>query len=139
MALRYCWLVLIGKKRYPIKSHHMQCLVTFVDKGCVLEGHKDVHEAVRDELYREDQERLSKRKRKGGLVDGTGVPYPPININVLLSQSTAHGIDVSTSIAAVDLTLSPLKIPGSTDRAVEEYTEWSAVRAHRTYPAIFDN
>ncbi|KAJ5903873.1 hypothetical protein N7504_006256 [Penicillium tannophilum] len=121
----HCWVDPMGKKHYPIRSHHIKRLITHVEKGGFLEGHTDVPEAVRDELYREEQERLAKGKRKGGHVDGTGVPYPPININVLPSQSTVHGLDVSTSKAAVDLTpLSPLEIPGSTDRAVEEYTEW---------------
>ena len=121
----HCWVDPMGKKHYPIKSYHIKRLITHVEKGGVLECHKDVPEAVRDELYREEEERLGKGKRKGGHVDGTGVPYPPININVLPSQSTVYGIDVSTSKAAGDLTaLSPLEIPGSTDRAVEEYTEW---------------
>lgn len=114
----------MGKKRYPIKSHHIKRLITHVEKGEVLEGHKDVPEAVRHQLYREEQERLTKGKRKGGHVDGTGVPYPPININVLPSQSTVHGLDVSTSKAAVLTPLSTLEIPDFTDRAVEEYTEW---------------
>ncbi|KAJ6088416.1 hypothetical protein N7486_009677 [Penicillium sp. IBT 16267x] len=102
----HCWVDPMGKKHYPIKSHHIKRLITHVEKGGVLEGHKDVPEAVRDELYREEEERLGKGKRKGG-------------------HSTVHGIDVSTSKAADDLTaLSPLEIPGSTDRAAEEYTEW---------------
>ncbi|KAJ5471943.1 hypothetical protein N7539_008512 [Penicillium diatomitis] len=129
----------IGKKHYPLKSYHIKRLIAHVKKGGVLEGHKDVPEAVRDELYREEQERLSKGKRKGGHVDGSRAPYPPININVLPSQSTIHGIDVSTSKAAVDLTaLSPLEIPGATDIAVEEYTEWLVSTVERdTLKAAF--
>jgi hypothetical protein len=38
-------------KNYPLKSHHIKRLITHVEKGGVLEGHKDVPEAVRDELY----------------------------------------------------------------------------------------
>lgn len=87
---------------------------------------------MRDELYREEQERLGKGKRKGGHVNRTGLPYPPININILPSQSTIYRIDVSISKAAAKLTaLSPLKILGSTDRAVEEYTEWLVSNVNR--------
>ncbi|KAJ5993437.1 hypothetical protein N7451_009161 [Penicillium sp. IBT 35674x] len=54
-------------------------------------------------------------------------------------QSTVHGIDVSASKAAVDLTaLSPLEIPGSTDIAVEKYTEWLVSTVERdTLKAAF--
>ncbi|KAJ5977200.1 hypothetical protein N7501_000542 [Penicillium viridicatum] len=67
-------------------------------EGGILESHKDVPEAVRDELYREEQQRLEKDKRKGGQAIGTGAPYPPINIlNVLLSQSSPYGLDICSS------------------------------------------
>jgi hypothetical protein len=80
----------MGKKHYPIKAHHIKRLITHVEEGGILESHKDVPEAVRDELYREEQQRLEKDKRKGGQAIGTGVPYPPINIlNVLPSQLLA--------------------------------------------------
>jgi hypothetical protein len=121
----HCWVDPMGKKHYPLKSHHIKRLITHVEKGGFLEGHKDVPEAVRDELYREEQERLGKDKRKGGHIIGTGVPYPPININVLPSQSTAHGLDISAPKAAGDLqVMSPLDIPGHRDVAVKEYGEW---------------
>jgi hypothetical protein len=69
----------IGKTHYPIKAHHIKRLITLRREG-VLEDHKDVPEAVRDKLYREEQERqerLGKYKRKGGPIIGSGVPYPP--------------------------------------------------------------
>lgn len=53
----YCWVDLIGKKHYPLKAHYIKRLITHVKKGGVLDGHKDVLEVVRDELYREEQER----------------------------------------------------------------------------------
>lgn len=118
-----------GEKHYPIKAHHIKRLITHVEKGGVLEGHKDVPEAVRDELYREEQERherLGKDKRKGGPVVGNGVPYPPCNIiNVLPLQPAAQGLDVSTSKAAIEpMSTSSLDIPGPRDVAVKEYGEW---------------
>jgi hypothetical protein len=44
----------MGKKHYPLKSYYIKRLITYVERGGVLEGHKDVLEAVRDELYREE-------------------------------------------------------------------------------------
>jgi hypothetical protein len=50
----------MGKKHYPLKAHHMRRLITHIEKGKILEGHKDVLEAIREELYREEQQRLDK-------------------------------------------------------------------------------
>jgi hypothetical protein len=115
----------MGKKHYPLKSHHIKCLITHVEKGGVLEGHKDVPDAVRDELYREEQDKLERDKRKGNHNTGTRSLYPPININVSSSQSAPHNLDVSAPKAAENLqNLSPLDIPGLRDVAVKEYGEW---------------
>ncbi|KAJ5300282.1 hypothetical protein N7508_007525 [Penicillium antarcticum] len=115
----------VGKKHYQLNTYHLRRLVTYVEKGGILDGHNDVPEAVREELYMEEQQRQENSSRKGGHFIGNGVPYPPININVLLSQSSAPGIDISGAQAAADLTsLSPLEIPGPRDEAVKEYGEW---------------
>ncbi|KAJ5194381.1 hypothetical protein N7491_001719 [Penicillium cf. griseofulvum] len=110
----------MGKRHYPLESHHIKRLISHFAEGGILESHKDVPEAVRDELY--EEQKLEKSKRKGGQAVGTGVQYPPININVLLSQSTAHEIDLSAHKALGEWqALSPLNIPGPRDLAVDEY------------------
>jgi hypothetical protein len=115
----------MGKKHYPIKAHHIKRLITHVEEGGILESHKDVPEAVRDELYREEQQRLEKDKRKGGQAIGTGASYPPINIlNVLPSQSSPYSLNISAPQPADDLTsMSRLDIPRPRDAAVKEYGE----------------
>jgi hypothetical protein len=95
----------MGKKHYQLKTHHMRRLVTHVEKGGVLDSHKDVPEGIREELYMEEQQRLEKDKRKGGPSLGSGVPYPPININVLPSQALEPGMDVSTAQQAAKPTI----------------------------------
>lgn len=116
----------MGKKHYPLKAHHIRRLITHVEKGGVLEGHKDVPEAVREELYREEQQRLDRDKYKGGNGLRQGVPYPPISIlNVVPSQPSAQRLHTSTSKTAIDSNpMSPLEIPGPRDAAVKEYGEW---------------
>ena len=58
-------------------------------------------------------------------IPGTGAPYPPININVLPSQPSAPGLDISATDAAVgSKAMNPLEIPGPRDEAVKEYGEW---------------
>lgn len=115
----------MGKKHYQLKTHHLKCLVTYVEKGGVLDGHRDVREMVCEDLYMEEQQRLEKNSCKGGCI-GNGVLYPPININVLPLQSSTTGLeDISAAQVAPDSKgLSPLDIPGPRDEAVKEYSEW---------------
>lgn len=122
----HCWVDLMGKKHYPLKAHYIKRLITYVKKGGVLEGLKDMPETVRDELYREEQQRLDKGKRKESQSTGIGSLYPLISIlNVLPSQSSTHGLDISAPKPADNLTaMSPLETPGLRDVAVKEYSEW---------------
>ena len=114
-----------GKKHYQLKTHHLRRLVTHAEKGEMLEGHKDVPDSVREELYMEEQQKVEKKNRKGGHIVENGAPYPPININVLPSQSSATGLDISAAQPAADVKdLSLLDIPGPRDEAVKEYSEW---------------
>ena len=126
----YCWLDPMGKKHYQLRTQHLRKLVTYAEKGGVLETHKDVPETIREDIYLEEQQRLERHKRKGVNATETGAPYPPININVLPSQSHSSEWDVSTAKAPTNSTIikdtSPLRIPGPRDIAVKEYGEWHA-------------
>lgn len=119
-----------GEKHYRLRTQTLRQLVTYAEKGGVLETHKDVPEEIREEIYMEEQQRLEKGKRKGGNVLEGGTPYPPININALLSQSHLPRLDITTSKAAVDSAgpkdMGPLEIPGFKDVAVKEYGDWLA-------------
>ncbi|OJD24349.1 hypothetical protein ACJ73_04284 [Blastomyces percursus] len=107
-----------GEKALPTENSH-------AEKCGILDGHKDVPERVRKELYMEEQQRLEKNNRKGGHIIGNGVSYPPININVLPSQSSASGLDISAALPSIDFkSPNPLEIPGPRDKAVKEYGEW---------------
>lgn len=125
----YCWLDPMGKKHYQLRTQHLRHLVTYAEKGSVLETHKDVPDAVREELSMEEQQRVERQKRNRGNVLEAGAPCPPININVLSSQSPP-GLDTTASNTGVDSAclkdVSPLKIPGFRDVAVKEYGEWLA-------------
>lgn len=115
---------------YRLRTKTLRQLVTYAEKGGVLETHKDVPDEIREEIYIEEQQRLEKGKRKGGNVLEGGTLYPPININVLPSQSHPPELDITTSKAAVDSArpndMGPLKIPGFKDVAIKEYGEWLA-------------
>lgn len=124
----YCWVDPMGKKHYQLKTHHLRRLVTHAEKGEILEGHKDVPDLVREELYMEEQQRLEKKNPKDEHIIENGAPYPPININVLPWQSSATGLDISAAQPAAGVKgLSPLDIPGPRDEAVKEYGEWQVM------------
>lgn len=124
----YCWLDPVGRKHYRLRTQTLRRLVTYAEKGGILETHKDVPDEIRDELYMEEQQRQEKEKRKGSNILGAGMPYPPININVLSSDPSR--LDITAPAASGGSfnpkDISPLKIPGLRDVAVKEYGEWLA-------------
>ncbi|KAJ5828207.1 uncharacterized protein N7525_006460 [Penicillium rubens] len=77
----YCWLDPKGKKHYRLRTQTLRRLVTYAEKGGILETHKDVPDEIQDELYMEDQQREEKNKRKGGNILGGQISHSPININ----------------------------------------------------------
>jgi hypothetical protein len=116
----------MGKKHYRLRTQTLRRLVTYAEKGGVLESHKDVPDEIQEELYMEEQQRLGKEKRKGVNVAGPGAPYPPININVLPSHPAGVDVTAPTVDSAGSKDMGPLKIPGFRDVAVKEYGEWLA-------------
>ncbi|CRL31538.1 unnamed protein product [Penicillium camemberti] len=119
----YCWLDPKGKKHYRLRTQTLRRLVTYAEKGGILETHRDVPDEIRDELYMEEQQREEKDKRKGSNILGSQMSHLPININV-------HPPGVATTASAVvtagQKSVSSLKIPGLKDVAVKEYGEWLA-------------
>jgi hypothetical protein len=119
----YCWLDPKGMKHYRLRTQTLRRLVTYAEKGGILETHKDVPDEIRDELFMEDQQREERDKRKGGNILGGQMSHSPININV-------HPPGVATTALAVEAAgpkpVGSLKIPGLKDVAVKEYGEWLA-------------
>ncbi|CAG8089937.1 unnamed protein product [Penicillium nalgiovense] len=118
----YCWLDPKGKKHYGLRTQTLRRLVTYAEKGGVLETHKDVPDEIREELFMEDQQREEKNKRNGGNILGSQMSHSPININVHPGVATT----ASAVEAAGPKHVSSLKIPGLKDVAVKEYSEWLA-------------
>jgi hypothetical protein len=116
----------MGKKHYHLRTQTLRRLVTYAEKGGVLESHKDVPDEVRDELYMEDQQGQEKESRTGGKILSGEPPYPLININV----HPSHPPQLATTVAPAGLAalkdIDSLNIPGFKDVAVKEYGEWLA-------------
>lgn len=129
----WCWEDPRNRKHYKLRAPHLERLIDHVDEGGSLNDHDDVPSDIRRDLILESQ---TGRKSKNGSDVTTGIPYPPISINVLPAQ-TAH-----TSTAALlpskPVSHEVLVIPGSREQAVREYCNWLESRANdEDYKADF--
>ncbi|GFF98316.1 conserved hypothetical protein [Aspergillus udagawae] len=125
---QYCSQDPEGKKHYKLRTHHLKALVKYVEQGGIIETHDDIPDNVREQLYAEERQRLSKQnKSTNGL---TGSMPPQININVLPAQSSQPSISSTWGAEANPSTVQSeiVDIPGLLDQAVEEYTDWHLPR-----------
>jgi hypothetical protein len=129
---QYCWQDPVGKKHYRLRTHHMRSLVRYVEKeGGVIETHDDIPDNIREQLYSEEQHRLEKQY-KASNHPATGSMFPPININVLPTQSSPL-ISSSSGTEATPPKITQadsIDIPGLLEEAVEEYTSWYLSRVN---------
>lgn len=52
-------------------------MVTYAEKGGILETHRDVPDEIREELYMEEQQRQEKERRKRATFPGKEHPIRP--------------------------------------------------------------
>jgi hypothetical protein len=125
---QYCWQDPVGKKHYKLRTHHLKALVRYVEQGGIIETHDDIPDNVREQLYAEERQRLSKQNKSTN--SPTGSMPPQININVLPAQSSQPSISSSWSTEGNASTVQSelVDIPGLLDLAVEEYTDWHLSR-----------
>jgi hypothetical protein len=130
----HCWRDPDGKKHYPLKAHHMRSLIKHVDEGNRLESQADVPQAVRQQLYAEQQERFQRQHKTS---TGNAGGLPPITINNVLPGSTSSGSGLQPEAVAVASTTEALlpqdfELPGFRDVALTEYSEWHQSRVFDT-------
>lgn len=133
----YCWQDPVGKKHYKLNTHHLRHLVDMVKRKFLkLESHDDVPQEFREQLYAEEQ-RCLERKQRSKRHQSMKSPCPPININVLPSQSPQSsmmaaraGSPPSTSCPYPNSSsIDPLVVPDlPLDEAVKEYANWHKSR-----------
>lgn len=73
-----------------------------MEKGGVLDTHDDVPDDVRKQLYDEERQRFSKENKSSNNLT-TGSTLPPININVLPTQSSQPLISSSWGTEATSM------------------------------------
>jgi hypothetical protein len=102
-------------------------LIAYVEGGGILECQDDVPDAVREELFLEEQQKLESLQAKGNKMLTAG-NCPPIDINFiggqhhLQSPATNSIATLATSPPQHGQTADPLIIDGPRDLAVREYS-----------------
>ncbi|KAL3952671.1 hypothetical protein ACCO45_012614 [Purpureocillium lilacinum] len=131
----YCWLDPTGHKHYKLMTHHLKSLVKFVQDGNTLQGHGDVPDNIREQLYAEVHQ-AADRKRKRRVSPSSPEGRHPMVINNYIpshqdakqhpEQPISHVQNYSVSRSLL------LSIPGLRDEAVEEHCKWhcSKVRSN---------
>ncbi|QVM11421.1 hypothetical protein D8B26_006069 [Coccidioides posadasii str. Silveira] len=131
----WCWEDPSDKQHYKLKSSHLARLVEYVKDGGTLEGHDDVPGGIRRDLYRENRHQADKRYKNASSLPETGVPYPPISINVLPAQTSSASAATSLKPSASN---ERLVIPGLRDISVRDYCKWLESKVNdETYKADF--
>jgi hypothetical protein len=119
----YCWIDPVGKQHYNMRSNHLKAIIDKIQKGRVVKSHNDVPDEIREQLYREERQRLERQPK----TNNVSSPFPPINITNVLPQS--QSLITSSNAPTPQGDVRPcgnvcLAIPGPWDLAVKEYTEW---------------
>jgi hypothetical protein len=133
----HCWCDPVGKMHYKLYTHYMQSLVIHVQNGNTLQTYKDVPWDIRWQLYDEEAQSLERHKKPST----TFVASLP-SINIVLptsSYQTSHLVSSSVETPAPGvpskfIAIKRLNIPGSRDKAVEEYCAWH--KSQVTKPAL---
>ncbi|KAL3954469.1 hypothetical protein ACCO45_010032 [Purpureocillium lilacinum] len=108
-------------------THHLKSLVKFVQDGNTLQGHGDVPDNIREQLYAEEHQ-AADRKRKRRVSPSSPEGRHPMVINNYIpslqdakqhpEQRISHAQNTSVSRSLL------LSIPGLRDEAVEVYCKW---------------
>lgn len=51
----HCWISLVGKKHYKLRTHHLRALIDFVEQGNLLQSHDNVPNYIAKQLVAEEQ------------------------------------------------------------------------------------
>ncbi|GFF61848.1 conserved hypothetical protein [Aspergillus udagawae] len=123
---QYCWQDPVSEKHYRLRTHHIAVLSKYMEsiKGAI-KTHDDIPETIREQLYAEEQQQIGRRQKAPDL---PGAGFPPININVLPTESFQPLVSSSGDPPSRIEQLRSMKIPEPFEVALEEYTQWHLTR-----------
>ncbi|KKO97606.1 hypothetical protein THAR02_10286 [Trichoderma harzianum] len=128
----YCWQDPATRKHYKLMGHQLRNLVKQVQRGEDINSHEDMPREIRDEIYAEEQQHLSrKRKRANSSTYGTSLPAIHIH-NITPSQPDTVLTNSRVSSAPESASLRyALEGLGMRDDVAEEYFAWHGSRVRR--------
>ncbi|KAI8686735.1 hypothetical protein NCS56_00334500 [Fusarium sp. Ph1] len=136
----HCWVDTVSKKHYKLKTHHLRLLIKYIQLGNVLQSHDDVPPDVRDLLYAEEAQDIS-RKRKHRT--SSSADSRPINITNVMPPHSSRRSDSCdarpTSEPADTASQAPsyLGLTGMRDVNVTEYCTWHCSKFRMDQDADF--
>ncbi|KAL7940201.1 hypothetical protein V8C42DRAFT_338230 [Trichoderma barbatum] len=121
----YCWQDPTSRKHFKLMGHQLRNLVKQVQRGEDINRHEDMPREIRDELYAEEQQQSSrKRKRANSGSYATGLPAIHIH-NIIPGQpdTTLTTSRVTSTPETVSLRCA-LEGLGMRDDVAEDYFAW---------------
>ena len=122
----HCLIDSVTKKHRRLKGHHMRQMVEYVQQGGQILTHDDVPQAIRDQLFVEEEERARRHKASAP----TNSDFPPITITNVLPPLTSQSVPQTADQTSVtDSSTQPsrrrrLKVFGPRDVALKDFCEW---------------
>lgn len=127
----YCWQDPDRRKHYKLLSHHLRSLVRRVQQGCQFQTHDDVPQDIRAQLYAEEQQQTSRKRRRQDPENPQDGQLPMVINNYIPvhpGQTPLYGQERSTLEVISDSSghaeSSCFNIPGMRDDAVMQYCVW---------------
>ncbi|KAK2035904.1 hypothetical protein LZ31DRAFT_286242 [Colletotrichum somersetense] len=121
----YCWRDSATSRHYRLKTHHLKTLVEHVEQGGLLQGHDDVPDSLRHQLYTEEQHQRERQRRRTMPSIASEPTDPSVDLVSQSAQTYVVSPSASTTAATVLSSIpNRLEIPGLRDDAIREYSEW---------------
>ncbi|KAF3359142.1 PKHD-type hydroxylase ofd1 [Verticillium dahliae VDG1] len=123
----HCWVDTVGKKHYKLKTHHLRQLIKYVQLGNVLQSHDDVPPDVRDLLYAEEAQEISRKRKRRTSSSADSRPVSITNVMPPHSSRRSDSCDARPTSEPADTASqvpSYLGLTGMRDVNVTEYCTW---------------
>lgn len=121
----YCWRDSTTSRHYRLKTHHLKTLIEHVEQGGVLQGHDDVPEFLRHQLYAEEQQERDRQRRQtmSSVVSNSTTQSNQPSLQSLQAHPISSSASTTTATVLSSLP-NGLEVPGLRDDALREYSDW---------------
>jgi hypothetical protein len=129
----WCWRDPHGGKHYKLLTVHLRQLVEHAKEGNKLNGHHDIPDHIRQQLYAEADQRVERRQNLGTPASAmlqmqAGTPTAILTPGAMQS-SPEHRQSGSLNVAIAPALLESLDIPGPHEDAIRDHVTWQRGQA----------